>query len=98
MAEKTLQFEHWDLHWGNILVERMEEPIIEFTLKGKRKVVLSHGVRASIIDFTRSRVEKGTFEIFTVKMKIATSMYFLYTAILEKKYFHSFTHIFLLCD
>ncbi|XP_078355876.1 serine/threonine-protein kinase haspin-like [Oculina patagonica] len=64
VAENTLEFEHRDLHWGNILVERTEEAFIVGTLDGRRKVVETHGVRATIIDFTHSRIKKDGVTLF----------------------------------
>ncbi len=94
VAENTLEFEHRDLHWGNILVERTEEAFIVGTLDGRRKVVETHGVRATIIDFTHSRIKKGTFEIFHVINENKDNHVFFIHCDFRKNYFHSFTHIF----
>lgn len=56
IAEKAFQFEHRDLHWGNILVKETEEIEIEFKLEGKIIKVPTHGVQAKIIDYTLSRI------------------------------------------
>ena len=60
MAENALEFEHRDLHWGNVLICRTEDEFVESTLLGEKKLVPSHGVRVSLIDFTLSRLKKGT--------------------------------------
>ncbi|XP_067214071.1 uncharacterized protein Haspin isoform X2 [Linepithema humile] len=56
VAEKALEFEHRDLHWGNILISRTKEPYIFYNLNGKEIKVPSNGVKMSIIDFTLSRM------------------------------------------
>ena len=59
IAEAELQFEHRDLHWGNVLVRRTEKATIDCCLKGTRLEVESSGVEVSIIDFTLSRLSQG---------------------------------------
>lgn len=57
VAEKALQFEHRDLHWGNILIKSVErDKKISFNIDGYHLEVPSHGVEVSIIDFTMSRI------------------------------------------
>ena len=60
VAENALEFEHRDLHWGNVLICKTEDQLVESTLQGEKKLVPSHGVRVSLIDFTLSRLKKGT--------------------------------------
>ena len=60
VAENALEFEHRDLHWGNVLICRTGDEFVESALLGEKKMVESHGVRVSLIDFTLSRLEKGT--------------------------------------
>ncbi|KAL3076425.1 hypothetical protein niasHT_039914 [Heterodera trifolii] len=58
ITEDVLAFEHSDLHTGNILVEQCppnEE--IRFLYRGEQIVVVSKGVRATIINFTLSRIK-----------------------------------------
>lgn len=56
MAESQFQFEHRDLHWGNILVAPTTEKTLTFHLNGKPIEVRTHGIQATIIDFTLSRI------------------------------------------
>lgn len=61
VAEEALQFEHRDLHWGNVLVKKTELKFHEYVVMGQTFQVESHGVHVSIIDFTLSRLVKGMF-------------------------------------
>ncbi|XP_039302391.1 uncharacterized protein LOC105201053 isoform X2 [Solenopsis invicta] len=56
VAEKALEFEHRDLHWGNILISRTKKPYVYYNLDGKEIKFPSKGVKVSIIDFTLSRM------------------------------------------
>ncbi|XP_060079235.1 uncharacterized protein LOC132558655 [Ylistrum balloti] len=58
VAEETLEFEHRDLHWGNVLVKRTEAPEIHYRLMGKDYSIPSHRVETCLIDFTLSRLRK----------------------------------------
>ncbi|KAK3094535.1 hypothetical protein FSP39_002991, partial [Pinctada imbricata] len=57
-AEEALEFEHRDLHWGNVLVKPTKEHYKSYKLLGREFEVLSHGVDVCIIDFTLSRLKK----------------------------------------
>ena len=60
VAEEVYQFEHRDLHWGNILVEPSKgKKFVEFTLAGVTKQIKCVDVTSRIIDFTFSRMTKG---------------------------------------
>ena len=59
VAEVSLEFEHRDLHIGNVLVRRCSEEKISMTLLGHETEIVSSGVFATIIDFTISRLKKG---------------------------------------
>ncbi|XP_034472737.1 putative serine/threonine-protein kinase haspin homolog [Drosophila innubila] len=59
VGEEAFQFEHRDLHWGNILVEETELKHIDYKLNGKDMPVATKGVRVTIIDYTLSRVTVG---------------------------------------
>jgi len=65
VGEAELEFEHRDLHWGNILIKKLEaEERIEYALDGVRGEMRS-GVRVAIIDFTLSRLKRGGLTQFT---------------------------------
>lgn len=66
IAEIELQFEHRDLHWGNILISRvpLHEKII-FKLGGKEVKIGSYGIKATIIDYTMSRLTTNGLDIYT---------------------------------
>lgn len=60
-AEASLQFEHRDLHWGNVLIKETEEQDLEYIVDRHRFSIPSAGIFVSIIDFSLSRVyKKGT--------------------------------------
>lgn len=56
VAEAYAEFEHRDLHWGNVLVSRTSERDIPFILNKEKYTILTNGVKATIIDFTLSRM------------------------------------------
>lgn len=57
VAEEALEFEHRDLHWGNILINKVDDrKIVSFNINGKEIQVPSYGVEVSLIDFTMSRI------------------------------------------
>jgi len=56
---QRFEFEHRDLHWGNVLIVETDTKLVEFTQNGKNYILKSHGLLATIIDFTFSRLETG---------------------------------------
>ncbi|KAL3864421.1 hypothetical protein ACJMK2_006105 [Sinanodonta woodiana] len=64
VAEEALQFEHRDLHWGNVLVQRTDRQEIEYKILGVDQIIPSHGVEVSIIDFTLSRLQKDGCTVY----------------------------------
>ncbi|XP_043502395.1 uncharacterized protein PF11_0213 [Polistes fuscatus] len=56
VAERSLKFEHRDLHWGNMLISRTDEQYIYYKLDNKDILVPSNGIKVCIIDFTLSRM------------------------------------------
>ncbi|KAI3509046.1 hypothetical protein L1887_24070 [Cichorium endivia] len=64
VAEAAFEFEHRDLHWGNILLSRKGSKTLEFILDGKKMHVKTYGLVASIIDFTLSRMNTGEDILF----------------------------------
>ncbi|XP_076805930.1 uncharacterized protein LOC143449563 [Clavelina lepadiformis] len=59
VAEEAYQFEHRDLHWGNILIRSDGSNETEYTCCGKTNQISTCGLRVHIIDFTLSRISKG---------------------------------------
>ncbi|VDN07890.1 unnamed protein product, partial [Thelazia callipaeda] len=59
VAEHRLSFEHRDLHCGNIMIKNVEAYYADCKIN-----LLTHGVELKIIDFTLSRMSKGTSTIF----------------------------------
>ncbi|XP_060530058.1 serine/threonine-protein kinase haspin homolog isoform X2 [Cylas formicarius] len=65
VAEQRLKFEHRDLHWGNVLLEGVSRNTkLSYKLKDKRNEIQTRGVRATIIDFTLSRIEHDGVVIY----------------------------------
>lgn len=56
VAESKFEFEHRDLHWGNILIVPTDEKTLTYCLNGKNIKISTHGVKATIIDYTLSRI------------------------------------------
>jgi serine/threonine-protein kinase haspin len=59
IAEQVLQFEHRDLHWGNILVKKTKKTHVKYKLMDQIYQVESYNIHVSIIDFTLSRLHAG---------------------------------------
>ncbi|KAJ9186043.1 hypothetical protein P3X46_005598 [Hevea brasiliensis] len=64
VAEAAFEFEHRDLHWGNILLSRSDSATVRFILEGKHMFVKTYGLLISIIDFTLSRINTGEDILF----------------------------------
>ncbi|KAK3441443.1 hypothetical protein EUGRSUZ_B01816 [Eucalyptus grandis] len=64
VAEAAYEFEHRDLHWGNILLSRNDSRMLNFMLEGKHVNVKTFGLCISIIDFTLSRINTGQDILF----------------------------------
>ncbi|KFK43247.1 hypothetical protein AALP_AA1G098900 [Arabis alpina] len=64
VSEAAFEFEHRDLHWGNILLNRNNSSTLPFLLEGKQVFVKTFGVQISIIDFTLSRMNTGEKILF----------------------------------
>ena len=56
VGEAAVEFEHRDLHWGNLLVNACPDEFLFMRIGGMEVRVKSQGVRASLIDFTASRL------------------------------------------
>lgn len=77
VAEEELEFEHRDLHVGNVLVHPTTMSTITITLNDVPFAVETHGVKATIIDFTLSRLSRGYILLhfsFVVKKLIFFSL------------------------
>ncbi|XP_031551746.1 serine/threonine-protein kinase haspin-like [Actinia tenebrosa] len=64
VAESSLEFEHRDLHWGNVLIIRNDAQEVNYCLNGQAIKINSYGVHVSIIDFTLSRLRKDDVTVF----------------------------------
>ena len=60
-AELSMQFEHRDLHWGNILIDKVEDKdkILYIIVDDKQFEIASCGLVVTIIDFTLARLLSG---------------------------------------
>lgn len=56
VAEEAFQFEHRDLHWGNVLISPTEQKYATFVIRGRPVRVPRCGVRGTVIDYSLSRV------------------------------------------
>ncbi|XP_035787118.1 putative serine/threonine-protein kinase haspin homolog [Anopheles albimanus] len=56
IAEQRFDFEHRDLHSGNILVEPTKDTERTYNLLGEEIVIQTQGLKATIIDYTLSRI------------------------------------------
>ncbi|XP_011309153.1 uncharacterized protein [Fopius arisanus] len=56
VAEKSMDFEHRDLHWGNILISRTNDKLASYKLNTEEITFPCQGIKVSIIDFTFSRM------------------------------------------
>ncbi|CAN8005181.1 unnamed protein product, partial [Ixodes hexagonus] len=72
VAEVALQYEHRDLHWGNILVTRTSEKGASYCLPDGKFHLDTCGVSVSLIDYSLSRLQKGGTVIFTDLSEDAT--------------------------
>ncbi|XP_034543402.1 serine/threonine-protein kinase haspin [Notolabrus celidotus] len=57
VAEQELNFEHRDLHWGNVLVKTTKQKAGSFLLNGTVHSLETRGVLVRIIDYSLSRLE-----------------------------------------
>ncbi|KAJ7973216.1 putative Serine/threonine-protein kinase Haspin [Quillaja saponaria] len=64
VAESEYEFEHRDLHWGNILLSQNDSETLQFIVEGKVLLVKTYGLFISIIDFTLSRINTGDNILF----------------------------------
>lgn len=63
IAEEACEFEHRDLHWGNLLISRDGTESVPYRLRDVDIAVHTAGVKVTLIDFTLSRVVTAEGEI-----------------------------------
>ena len=56
ISESVLEFEHRDLHSGNVLLQPCEQEFICYNFRRKAIRIPSYGYRVKIIDTTFSRI------------------------------------------
>lgn len=56
VGENEYQFEHRDLHWGNVLVINTNQQYISYKLGDKELTIPTKGVKITVIDYTLSRI------------------------------------------
>ncbi|OXU24815.1 hypothetical protein TSAR_016594 [Trichomalopsis sarcophagae] len=64
VAEQALEFEHRDLHWGNILISKSDDNESTYKLGSEEISLPTKGVKVSVIDFTLSRMSYQGCKIF----------------------------------
>lgn len=64
VAEEELRFEHRDLHWGNLLIEKSASCAMSVSLQGERFAIPNAGIQVKIIDYTLSRLDKDGLTVF----------------------------------
>ena len=74
---QTVQFEHRDMHRGNVLVQRTKEEYIYFRLDHKDYYIKSYGVRATVVDYTLSRVTQKGMEETEPEARYSFSVWFV---------------------
>ena len=67
---QAFQFEHRDMHRGNILVKRTNQEHIYFRLDGVEYSIKSYGVMATVVDYTFSRIKQGVYYYYP-KLQVA---------------------------
>lgn len=56
IAEVTMEFEHRDMHSGNVLLQPFDHKYVRYVVRGKKMCIPSFGYRVKIIDTTFSRL------------------------------------------
>jgi len=66
-AERSIQFEHRDLHWGNILIDRVKDKkkSLFVLVEGSEYEIASCGLIVTIIDFTLARMLSEGCVVYT---------------------------------
>ena len=68
VAESVLQYEHRDLHLGNILVASIDYDSVELILDGNSILIPSCGIKATVIDFGLARMALPSGKILYVDL------------------------------
>lgn len=63
-AEQEYEFEHRDLHWGNVLVDKTNKKTLEYKVNHVNYSIANNQMFISIIDFSLSRMKKDGFIIY----------------------------------
>eukprot|EP00887_Chlorella_sp_A99_P001644 scaffold8.g1644.t1 len=63
VAEEACEFEHRDLHWGNLLIHRGGGATAAYRLRGVDISAQTEGVSVTLIDFTLSRLVTAGGEV-----------------------------------
>ena len=63
-AEAEFEFEHRDLHWGNVLIAKTNQETLDYYVSRMHYEVPTGGVLVSIIDFSLSRMSKEGYVVF----------------------------------
>ncbi|KAH6590072.1 hypothetical protein BASA61_005365 [Batrachochytrium salamandrivorans] len=67
-AEQQMSFEHRDLHWGNVLIDKSPLHTMDYSLPTQSGNVIysvpTAGIKATIIDFSLSRLELDSGVMF----------------------------------
>jgi serine/threonine-protein kinase haspin len=61
VAEQVLEFEHRDLHWGNVLVSQTTEKNVAFKLCGKEYTVPTKGVQVSTQQLANQKMSQFSY-------------------------------------
>ncbi|KMQ96020.1 serine threonine-protein kinase haspin-like protein [Lasius niger] len=94
VAEKALEFEHRDLHWGNVLISRTKEPYVCYNLDGKEIRLPSKGVKsnkwlmsAGILDMIKLTTTNTGLAFFKFRKRaLSYDEYLIYLKDLAKSY------------
>ncbi|XP_075210560.1 haspin [Lycorma delicatula] len=69
VGEKAFQFEHRDLHWGNVLIKNTSSKDIKYKFEELKYSVPTKGKRVTIIDFTLSRKTDADGEVLFANLE-----------------------------
>lgn len=64
VAEKLLDFEHRDLHWGNLLISKTVDKQLSYKIKNKSIFLNTKGVKVRVDQFQNKKLSKEFESIF----------------------------------